>query len=509
MTGAVPEYISADGPLSGVETRIVRNAAALMASQLTTWALALVLAVVLPRYLGPRAVGQLQLATTVWTIVFSVVAFGSEMMLTKEIARRPQQAARLLCTVIFLRIIFFVGGCLAVSLYIGAVTADSVQVSLFVILGMAQPLLLTANVLQAALQGFQRMQSIAIATVISKALYTLMALLAVIAGFNVEWVAVATVIGNAAHLCALAVCLFPVVRANWRWGFSIRTARWSIVASAPFLASALLVIAYQETSVIVIAMVLDAQAVGWFSVARTLTATLLFIPAILMTAVYPAAAKRHLEGAQVLPALAARSVRLMLLCAMPIALGVAVTAEPMVSLLYGEKFLPSGAVLMVLGLSLIATYQTIVLAFLLAAVDRQATWVTIQAVALPVKILLDLALVWSCQNFLENGAVGAAVSIAVSEVAIAVAGMRLLPKGTLSRADAGYGARVVFAAVTMAAAVWLVRDASLLFAVLAGVVVYIGMVAVMRAADPEDVALMKSVISRTASRASLRRRVSE
>jgi O-antigen/teichoic acid export membrane protein len=144
MTDALPEHYSSDGSSSEVETRIVRNAAALMASQLTTWALALVLAVVLPRYLGPRAVGQLQLATTVWTIVFSVVAFGSEMMLTKEIARRPRQAAHLLCTVIFLRLIFFVGGCIAVSLYIGAVTADSVQVSLFVILGMAQPLLLTA-----------------------------------------------------------------------------------------------------------------------------------------------------------------------------------------------------------------------------------------------------------------------------------------------------------------------------------------------------------------------------
>ncbi len=125
------------------------------------------------------------------------------------------------------------------------------------------------------------------------------------------------------------------------------------------------------------------------------------------------------------------------------------------------------------------------------------------------KILLDLALVWSCQNFLENGAVGAATSIAVSEVAIAAAGMRLLPKGTLSRADAGYGARVVIAAVTMAAAVWLVRDASLFFAVLAGVVVYIGMVAAMRAADPEDIALIKSAIFRAAARISLRKRVSE
>lgn len=505
MTEGPPRHIVNNEISSGKESTIVKNAAALMASQLTTWALALVLAVVLPRYLGPSAVGHLQLVITVWTIVFTAVAFGSEMMLTKEIARRPQQVARLICTVILLRLIFFVGGCIAVTLYIGLVTADPLEVSLFVILGMAQPLLLTASVLQAALQGLQRMQSIAVATVISKGLYTLLALFAVIAGFTVEWVAVATVIGNAAYLCVLSVCLFPVVRSHWQWRFSAETARFSIAASAPFLAATLLIIAYQETSVIVIAMMLDAQAVGWFSVARTLTATLMFIPAILMTAVYPAASKQHLEGSQVLSMLATRSVKLMFLCVMPIALGVAVTAEPIVDLLYGEKFLPSGAVLMVLGLTLIATYQTIVLGFLLAAVDRQTTWVTIQAVALPVKILLDVALVWSCQRLLENGAVGAAISIALSETAIAVAGMRLMPKGTLCRADAGYGARVVLSALAMAAAVWLLRDASLFFAVLAGVVVYIGLIAAVRAATPEDIVLLKSVISRIAARLGIRR----
>ena len=148
----------------------------------------------------------------------------------------------------------------------------------------------------------------------------------------------------------------------------------------------------------------------------------------------------------------------------------------------------------------------LVLGFLLAAVDRQTAWVTIQAVALPAKVLLDFTLVWSCQHVFENGAVGAAISIAVSEAVIAVVGMRLLPKGALRPADAGYGARVVLAAVTMAAGVWLVRDVSLFVAILVGVAVYIGLVAVMRAADPEDVALLKSVISRIAGRTRLRGR---
>jgi hypothetical protein len=57
-------------------TRVVKNASILMATQLITWALSLLLVVFLPRYLGAAAVGQFAIAGSIWAIMGMLVGFG-------------------------------------------------------------------------------------------------------------------------------------------------------------------------------------------------------------------------------------------------------------------------------------------------------------------------------------------------------------------------------------------------------------------------------------------------
>jgi O-antigen/teichoic acid export membrane protein len=464
-----------------------------MASQLITWALAVALVIFLPRYLGPAAMGQLQLATTVWAIVCTAAGFGSELMMIREIARRPQRTAEIVATVVALRWLFFAVGCAAVAAYVVLAEESGVLVALFVIIGAAQPVLLAGTAVQAALQGQERMQSVALATVVAKSVYTLLAMLAVFAGMDVKAVAVAVVAGNAAHMAVLFASLPAGSRCGWR--FRAGLVRPLVVASAPFLAAALLLIGYQETSVIVVAAMLDVEAVGWFSVARTLMSTLLFVPTILATALFPAAARGHVTGTDMLTRIAGRSVKLMLVCGVAVGFGIAVTAEPIISLVYGARFLPSGPILAVFGLSLVATYQTVMLGTLLAASDRQTVWACVLAGVLPVKVLFDILLVWFCDRFLGNGAVGAAVSMMLSEAAMAVIGLKLLPKGTLRTADGWFALRVLLAGTAMAAVAWLLRSDTVVLSVLAGAAVYAALIAAMRVMPPEDIQLLKAVLA--------------
>ena len=67
-------------------TRVVKNASILMATQLITWALSLLLVVFLPRYLGAAAVGQFAIAGSIWAIMGMLVGFGMDTLLMKEIA---------------------------------------------------------------------------------------------------------------------------------------------------------------------------------------------------------------------------------------------------------------------------------------------------------------------------------------------------------------------------------------------------------------------------------------
>jgi hypothetical protein len=78
-----------------------------MASQLVTWALTFALTIILPRYLGAVNAGKLTIANSIWAIVAIIATFGMDTLLTKEIARKPAQAARLFGASVALRAILF------------------------------------------------------------------------------------------------------------------------------------------------------------------------------------------------------------------------------------------------------------------------------------------------------------------------------------------------------------------------------------------------------------------
>ena len=95
--------------------RVAKNATFLMVSQIVTWALTLLLMVFQPRYLKPEGIGKLHLAESIWQIAVVFVIFGTDILLTKEIARAPERKNDLLSTTVFLRIPLYLLGFGAVA----------------------------------------------------------------------------------------------------------------------------------------------------------------------------------------------------------------------------------------------------------------------------------------------------------------------------------------------------------------------------------------------------------
>ena len=96
--------------MSSSSQRVAKNATFLMVSQIVTWALTLLLMVFQPRYLGPEGIGKLHLAESIWHIAVVFVIFGTDILLTKEVARSPERNDDLLSTTIFLRVPLYLLG---------------------------------------------------------------------------------------------------------------------------------------------------------------------------------------------------------------------------------------------------------------------------------------------------------------------------------------------------------------------------------------------------------------
>jgi len=243
-------------------------------------------------------------------------------------------------------------------------------------------------------------------------------------------------------------------------------------------------------NVLIISFLLTDEAIGWYSAADRLFNTLLFIPTIFMTAVFPVFSRLKLSDTAYLHRLMGKSFDSLLLLGVPIGLGMTIVAGPIVTLLFGQEFTNSGPILAVLGIALIFMYLNVLLGQFMISIDRQNTWTIIMAVATVALIVLDITLIPWCHERWGNGAIGAALAYGLTELGMAITGILLLPKGTLSRSNLWAGARIFVAGFVMAGVAWWLSDRMVVVPIAAGAAVYCGLILLLQVVPKEDLTLI-------------------
>ncbi|MCA9970192.1 MAG: flippase, partial [Anaerolineales bacterium] len=350
--------------------RVAKNATVLMASQLTTWLLTLLLTLFLPRFLGARAVGQFHFANSLWAIVAMAVTFGMDRYLTKEIARTAvpdtlngrSRAAHLFGVTLLARTLLYLLGFGGVALYLALLDYPPETAQVVLVIGVAQLLWQYVSAATAVLQGLEQMQAISIGSIAGKALNTVVAIALLLLGYGVLPVAAVTIGAALANLLVLlhalrrSLPLRPSLHPR-AVGHALRASARMLRASATYLFTQLSLVIYMQVDIILISLLVDETTIGWYGAADQLFGTLLFIPTVFMTAVFPALSRLYTTDTGSLQRLTSKSFDLLLLLSVPIGLGLLVVAGPAVVLLFGAEFAPSGPVLAVFGIVLILTYQ--------------------------------------------------------------------------------------------------------------------------------------------------------
>jgi len=474
--------------------RVGRNVGALLFSQLTTWGLTLLLTIFLPRYLGAAPVGKFQLANSIWAVVAVLVTFGMDVLLTKEIARAPEQAGDLFGTSVVLRALLYLLGLGAVFSYLRLCRYPQSTIVVALIVGLASLVQQFIGACQATLQGLERMEYMAVGNIAGKAVNTAACLALLLLGRGVYAIAAVAVV---AALVSLSIHVAALVRLHvLRLRWNLLAARRMLRAGLPYLLSGLFLVAYGQVDVMIISLLVDDRTVGWYGAASQLFSTLLFIPSVLVTAIFPVLSRLHTQDPARLPGLLRRVFDLLLVLSVPIGLGLVVVADPLVSLLFGPDFAPSGPVLALLGVTLIVTYQNMLVGQYMISIDRQNTWTLVMAAAVAATVPLDLLLVPWCRTLLGNGAVAGALSFLVTESGMMVAGLLLLPRGTLGRADLWLALRVMAAGLLMAVAAWYCRRLFIVIPVAVGAAIYSMLALALGLFSTEDRALLARLMRR-------------
>ena len=468
---------------------IAKNASVLMASQLVTWAFSLLLTVFLPRYLGARAVGQFHLAGSLWAIIGIAATFGMDILLTKEIARAPAKTVALLGTGAILRAFLYLLGTVGLIVYVRLAGYPLETLQVIAVVGITAFVNQLISLYSAALSGLERMEYISLGGIVSKAILTIVSIAVLLLG---QGVIIVAAVATVATLVNLLIVLFYLRRLHpVRLHFDAQLARWMVKSSFPYFTVTMFLVLYMQVDIVIISLLVDETSVGWYGAADQLFGTLLFIPTIFMTAVFPALSRLHGSGSTSSGRLMRKSFELLLLAGIPIGLGLVIVADQLVVLLFGIEFANSGPILAVMGVVLILTYQNILLGRFYISIDRQRDWTWIMVAATVATVPLDLILIPWCQAMFGNGAIGGALAFVVTEAGMLVVGLRFLPGGIFGRSSAWFSLRALIAGTTMMVAIWWARDHFIAIPIILGAVIYSLSVFLLQLVPPEDWLLIK------------------
>ena len=436
-----PEPPPDDGPKMG------RNFRFLASSQLITWTMTLAWTLVVPRALGPSGLGTIMTAWAVTGILGVILGLGTRNYLVRESVIKPDAAPQLIGTALVLRIVLspLIFGAALVYGQIDGWDRDAMIVLLLA--AAATVFVQIAEPLQAGFQSTERMEYLAYSDIISKSGQGLVGIIVVLIGFGTIGVTACWAAMTGLVVLLDLYWLRGVVRLDLRT--NVRRMVAIAKASVPYWAFGLFFMIYLWIDFVMLSLLTTDEVVGWYSVPTRLFQTLMFLPVVVATAWLPHFVRGFEEGDDKLKDAARQPVELVLLLSLPIAALTAAAADPSSICSTASDYDNSVPVMVILGLTIPAMYMNIMLSQVLIAMNRQATWTWVMAVTTIINPLFNLALIPFTQHHYGNGAIGAAISLLLTEIVVVAAGVWLIGRKVF---DGGTARRTVLGAAAAAAA---------------------------------------------------------
>lgn len=473
--------------------RLRRNLSWLVASQGVTWTTALAWTLYVPRVLGPSGTGLIVTGWAAGGVLSAIVGLGTRTYMVKEIAAEPHRARGLIGAAFALRTLSIVPTA-ALAILIVHLARYGSETAVIIYLTCAWVLLsLFLDPLQAYFQGTERMQFLVFSDILNKSALSLIAIVLVTFGVH------------ATGLVAMSVVVMVLVlllNAFWvrrfgaiEWHTTARELRRLFRDSLAYWTYALCATLYLWIDSLMLSALTDPKTVGVYGAPTKIFTTLMFIPAIICTAWLPRLAAAFKGGEAQLEAASQTPIRLVLVLSLPVCAGALLFADPLIPMLYGRGFTSSVPVLRLLALAIPPTYLGFILNQVLVAGNRQWVWTRMMALATVVNPLLNYFLIRLTASHGGNGAIGAALSLLVTELLVITIGIALL-RHLFTLSTAWRVARAALACAGMVVAGLAARPFGLLAEIVAAGTTIVLLAAVLRVVTPEEQSALAAIAAR-------------
>jgi O-antigen/teichoic acid export membrane protein len=443
-----PEAPDVDAPSATLLA--VRNALKLGASLVFTWGIALAIRLVLPRYLGPVRFGTLNFADGFTTAFFIVLNLGADQYIRKEVAVRPAHATEFFGGVAVLRVALalLVMGAMAIVL---KVTGREPEIQGLVLLYGLTQFFVTCNAsLSALLHAKGRVGAMSVLAVATKVVWAVGVLAAMATGAGLWAYAVSYLASESIE----TFVLYGLGREHLGLRFHVAwtPTKAMLLASLPYYLILFAQTAYGKLDVSLLEFMAGSEEVGWYGAAQAVAGLTLLVTPLIGWVLMPMFARAAARSREELDEQLRRSLELILVIAIPVALVINLGAGLLTRIIFGAAFAPAAPALRILATMFVLMYVSIIYAQALIMLGRAWTLMLISVGGLVVNVALNLALIpFALRSFGPGGGgTGCALAIFGTEIVVATCLIGSVGRGAFDRRNVAAIGKSLAACVVVA-----------------------------------------------------------
>jgi O-antigen/teichoic acid export membrane protein len=369
----------------------------------------LVFFVVIARHLGEEQFGDFIFGLSLSTVLLIVAGLGMQEMLGREVAKDPRRADDLVWNVMVIKTLVLVAVLVVVAAVVAVQGRSLETAAAILIVSVGIGLEYQAGTLYAVFDGRERQQYVATTLIVNRISTALMGIGAAVAGATLVTIAILFTAGSALGVVTAYWLMHRfVLRPSTR--IEPRTWRALIRASLPLGVLALLGTVSFRTSVVLLGLFAAGSAdVGEYGAAYRLLEATLFVASAFSAAVLPWFSRQHGHGRLPIVRGFEMAVKTIVALMLPIALGLALFAQPVIEVLYGPEYGGAVAPLRILAAMSVLWGVNATIVTVLVSRDRPDIYTVPALVALVPYLVLSVILI---PTYGANGAAIAAVAAA-------------------------------------------------------------------------------------------------
>jgi O-antigen/teichoic acid export membrane protein len=449
----------------GTGRRILVNAGYRTIADVGSKIISIALYVVMARRLGEAGFGVFTFSLSFVTLVTTLGDFGQDRILTREVARDRRALTDYLGNTMALKLSLATPALILalVFLYISG-TETETQLTV-VLLGVAVIAELLMSTEFSVFQAFERMAPLPVVLISQRLVTAVVGIIALLNGAGVVAVATIYLLGA---LFALLLSTIFLVRLE-KPELTVDRSRWwpLMRAAIPVGLAGVFATVLFRVDTAMLAAFDTPEVVGNYGAAYRLLETTLFLSWSIGAAVYPVFSRLSRDSQPPIARLYERSLQLVIAVTLPLAVGAAILAGPLIDLLYTSEFSHAADALVLLSPTIALFPVAYITGYLLVSQNRQIVSTYTYGFVAIENILLNLYLI--PKYSLKGAAIGTSISYVIvlcvvvsfaQKTAGAVDWRRILLSSVVASAAAGL-------------AMWLLHD-KFFAAVGAGTVAYLG-----------------------------------